>query len=85
VFPALTGSKWNKVITSLGTASKVDYADTVDFHRRAMDARNELLHRGDELAIAPGMAKQCIQHTWPLLLLFVDLHNKYVSQVVNAR
>ena len=80
LFPTLTGAKWNRAVGNLGTAASVNYAETVAFHKRASEARNEFLHRGEDFAITQEMAEGCMHQVWPLVSLFVDLHNKYVAK-----
>jgi hypothetical protein len=78
LFPALTGIKWKDAVQSLTKDSKIDYEKTVRFFRDTAQKRNTLLHQGDKLVIQASLPTQCMRHIWPLLCLFVALHNRYL-------
>ena len=79
LFPALTGAKWNETIEKLSRRDGHDYVGTVRFYRRASDARNKFLHKGNKWAIPRDMPEQCIKQVWPLISLFVALHNEHLA------
>ena len=79
LFPTLTGDKWKKAIDEINKNVELDYAETSNFCVKAKDARNEFLHKGNKRAIPKNMPEECITQIWPLLSLFVSLHNKYIS------
>jgi hypothetical protein len=83
LFPALTSAKWNKAVEMLSKRVDLDYIETTKFYQRASSARNEFLHRGNKWAIPQDMPEQCIRHIWPLVCLFVALHNEYIAQPVD--
>lgn len=83
LFPALTGVKWIKAVKMLNERVDLDYIETQKFCERVSTARNEFLHRGMIWSIQRDMPEQCIRHIWPLLHLFVDLHNEYVAQSIS--
>lgn len=76
LFPTLTGVKWNETVAMLSERGELDYVETTEFYQRTSRARNEFLHRGNKWAIPQGMPEQCIRHIWPLVCLFVELHNE---------
>jgi len=79
LFPALTGAKWIKALKMLDERADPHYIETHKFYQRMTKLRNDFLHRGEMWSIHEGMPEQCIRHIWPLLRLFVDLHNEYVA------
>jgi hypothetical protein len=83
IFPVLTGVKWNKAMAILSEYVKLNYVEVTEFHKRTSRARNEFLHKGSKWAIPQDMPEQCIRRIWPLVCLFVALHNKYVIQPIS--
>lgn len=83
LFPELTKAEWVEVVTMLSKRANRDYMKTNEFCMHAADARNKFLHNGNMYAIPQDMPEQCIRHIWPLLHLFVDLHNEYVARSIN--
>lgn len=78
LFPSLTGEKWKNAIRKLSMDGNLDYVELNEFLKQAVDARNKFLHEGSKWAIDKAMAEGCMRSIWPLLNLFVDLHNHYV-------
>ena len=85
VFPSLVGKKWNAVIKELGKTSKLDYEKTVKFYLKVVQARNLFLHRGNKWTIPEGMPEECMEETWPLINLYVELHNRFVPALYAAQ
>ena len=85
IFPTLTGVKWDRAVKLQNQSTALDYSGTVEFHKRVTRARNEFLHRGDRYVITQKMSEECMHHIWPLVSLFVDLHNQYAAQSVKRR
>jgi hypothetical protein len=85
LFPALTGDKWAGALKELNKGSEINYVEVGNFYTGVVDKRNEFLHRGNQWVIPKEMPKQCIDNIWPLLSLFVALHNKYVAKVKEKR
>jgi hypothetical protein len=82
LFPTLTGVKWKKAVAMLSERVDLNYSETVEFYQQASSARNKFLHRGNKWAIPRDMPEQCIRHIWPLVCLFVALHNEYIAQSI---
>ncbi|HWS86416.1 MAG TPA: hypothetical protein VN282_05615 [Pyrinomonadaceae bacterium] len=78
VFPSLVSEKWNAVIRELSQGSKLDYEKTVKFYLEVVKARNHFLHRGNRWAVPKTMPEGCMEGIWPLMNLYVALHNRYV-------
>lgn len=78
LFRCLTGEKWKNAIRKLSMDGNLDYVELDEFLKQAVDARNKFLHEGSKWAIDKAMAEGCMRNIWPLLNLFVDLHNHYV-------
>jgi len=81
LFPTLTGvKKWKKAVRTLDRERpELNYIETVRFYEKVRDVRNKFVHGGNKWAIPQEMPEQCIRHIWPLVHLFVDLHNKYIA------
>lgn len=84
VFPSLVGEKWKAVLKDLSKNSKLNFEKTVEFYLRVANARNEFLHRGNQWAIPESMPEECMEEIWPLINLYVLLHNRYVP-AMNAK
>ncbi len=83
LFPTLTGVKWEKAVATLSERVDLDYSEAAKFYyQQASRARNKFLHGGNKWAIPQDMPEQCISHIWPLVCLFVALHNEYVAQPI---
>jgi hypothetical protein len=78
VFPSLVGEKWKAVIKELSGNSKLNYEQTVKFYREVVNARNLFLHQGNRWAVPKSMPEGCMEGIWPLMNLYVSLHNRYV-------
>lgn len=83
LFPSLTCVKWKEAVETLSKRVELNYNKTVEFYRRVSDVRNKFLHEGLKWAIPSDMPKQCLCHIWPLICLFVALHNEYVAQPIS--
>jgi hypothetical protein len=81
LFPALVGVTWKKAITEINKSDEIDYAATDKYVKQVADARNAFLHKGQKYAINAEMPEACLNNIWPLLNIFVALHNKYVFPV----
>lgn len=79
LFPSLTGFTWKNTLDILENSSIYNYEETSRFCEDIRKARNEFLHEGNKFAIRQEMSKQCILHIEPLINMFVDLHNKFIS------
>jgi hypothetical protein len=78
LFPRLTSRSWDDALAELRQASQIDFPKTFAFYREVNHARNRFLHAGAQWAIKPNHPQGCIDHIWPLLKLFVGLHNRFV-------
>lgn len=78
LFPSLTGKKWKQAIKELDKDKKSSYGDLNDFFEKTAIARNRFLHEGNKFVIDKAMAEQCMRNIFPLLNLFMELHNRYV-------
>ena len=81
LFPTLTGVKWKTTVTKLEKDVTLDFVGTIKFYQRASRERNNFLHKGYKWAITQDMPEQCIRHIWPLVSLFVALHNKHIASL----
>jgi hypothetical protein len=84
LFPQLTGVSWNDALKDLSAASPINFTETFAFYLKVNKARNRFLHDGVPWAIKPHDPQDCIDQIWPLLKLFVALHNKFVCKAANA-
>jgi hypothetical protein len=82
LFPALTGVKWNESLKKISENVELDYIETIKFYKKASKARNLFLHEGNKYAIPQNMPEQCIDHIWPLICLFISLHNEHIAKNV---
>jgi len=80
LFPHLTKLSWDDALKEISSASQIDFTDTFRFYLKVSKARNRFLHDGVPWAIKPQDPQDCINQIWPLLKLFVALHNKFVSE-----
>jgi hypothetical protein len=80
VFPTLTGAKWNETIGKLSGKVELNYIETIEFYKHPVEKRNYFLHRGSKWAIPRDMPEKCIRQIWPILNLFVSLHNEFIAQ-----
>ncbi len=78
LFPYLTGDKWQDVVKKLSDGVELDYQDTIEFCRSVNEARNVFIHKGNIYTIKPDMPQECLENIWPLINLFVSMHNHYV-------
>jgi hypothetical protein len=82
LFPTLIGAKWRKTIKKLNEHVELNYIEAIEFHKYASEKRNFFLHRGSKWAIPKNMPKKCIQQIWPIINLFVSLHNEFIAQPI---
>ena len=78
LFPSLSGMKWKKAVETINNNSEIDYVEVDKFIRNVVKARNEFLHEGKKWAIKNEMAEECMKNIWPLLNLYVSLHNYFI-------
>ena len=79
LFTTLTGAKLKNAVSKLGEGGALDFSETIRFYRHASRERSNFLHKGYKWAVTQDMPQQCIRHIWPLILLFVALHNEYIA------
>lgn len=79
LLPALTKCSWDTAISRLRSQRLGDFRSVSSFHRRAVDARNTLLHSGYRWADTPSLARRCMDKVPALVRLFVALHNLFVA------
>jgi hypothetical protein len=82
LFPALTGVRWKVAVKTLTKGKQLDYLKATEFYEEVVEKRNLFLHKGNKWAIPKDMPENCVRQIWPLVNLFVGLHNKYVVPVV---
>lgn len=80
LFPALTNAKWKETIEKLSERVNLDYIKTIEFYKQASEKRNYFLHRGNKWAIPKDMPEKCLLEIWPIVNLFVSLHNKFIAK-----
>ena len=83
LFPSLVGLSWKKAIDKINKEDQIDYKKVDQLMKKVADARNNFLHQGTKRAISNDLPKDCIKNIWPLLNLFVALHNKFVFPIRN--
>lgn len=82
LLPSLVGKKWNVLVEEESQAAQLDYIELNDFIQKAVNARNKFMHEGRHWGIDRQLAEGCIDHIWPLLNLYVALHNRHVHTQV---
>ena len=82
LFPTLTGVKWKETIKMLSKRVELDYVEATKFCEHAAEKRNFFLHSGNKWAIPNDMPEKCIREIWPIVNLFVSLHNEFITQPV---
>ena len=80
LFPALTGERWKLAVKMLAKGKQLDYVKATEFYEDAVEKRNLFLHKGNKWAIPNDMPEKCLRHIWPLVNLFVGLHNKFIAK-----
>ena len=73
LFKLLTGEKFVDSVKSLNN----DFLKIIKFYKEVRDAQNEFLHNGESYLIKDEMPKQCLDNVMGLVILFVELNNKY--------
>jgi len=79
LFPALTGVRWKVAVRTLTKGKQLDYLKATEFYEEVVEKRNLFLHQGNKWAISKEMPEKCLRQIWPMLNLFVGLHNSYVA------
>jgi hypothetical protein len=82
LFPILTGAKWSDAVKVVSDRSKTDLQSTINFYIEANEKRNQLLHVGNTWDVPPDMAKNCFDNIAPLVQLFIELHNEYITKPI---
>lgn len=78
LLPAFIGVKWKQALEGLKKKIPPDYVKLDDFIIKAVRVRNSFMHNGNKWSIPKLMGKECIENIWPLISLYVELHNRYV-------
>ncbi len=73
LFKLLTVEKFDDSVKSFNN----NFLQIIEFYREVRDARNEFLHNGKSYLIEDEMPKQCLDNVMGLVILFVELNNKY--------
>jgi hypothetical protein len=81
LFPLFTGISWRSAIQKLDKKAELNYEETVKFYLDVVEQRNKVLHKGYVWNVPPDMPKLCMQNLWPLISLFVALHNEFIRSV----
>jgi hypothetical protein len=81
LFPSLVGIKWKEAISELSKTSTLDYRKLDRSITEIVRWRNTFLHQGYKVAIKAEMAEGCMRNIWPLLNLYVELHNRFVYPI----
>lgn len=85
LFPSLIGLTWEKAIAAIDPSGEKRYADLSTFLKDVSDKRNRLLHVGADWDMTKPMAETCIRYLFPLLELYVQLHNSFVHPLYKKR
>lgn len=80
LFPTLTGAKWSKTVEKLSETVELNYMEAMEIYKDAVEKRNYFLHRGNIWAIPRDMPEKCIRQIWPIVNLFVSLHNEFIAK-----
>jgi hypothetical protein len=83
LFPSLVGDKWKSAIKQISKGKDLDYEETNTFFKCLYNKRNDFLHKGATFIFPDGLSGRCINEIWPLLCIFVELHNKYIAEPGN--
>lgn len=78
LLPSLINAKWNTALEALDKFVELDYKKLDGSIEKIVFARNKFTHEGTGWGIDRSMAEECMQNIWPILNLFVSLHNAYV-------
>ena len=78
LFPLFTGISWKSAIENLDNQSELNYSETVSFYLDVVKKRNKILHKGNVWSISSEISRECIDKMWPLINMFVALHNEYI-------
>jgi hypothetical protein len=81
LFPSLVGVKWKEAMSELSKASTLDYRKLDRSITEIVRSRNTFLHQGHKVGIKVEMAEGCMRNIWPLLNLYVELHNRFVYPI----
>lgn len=85
LFPAITSAKWKETVKMLSRRVELDYVEAVEFYEHAAEKRNLFLHRGNKWIIPKDMPEKCLRQIWPILNLFVSLHNNFVAKPLEKK
>ncbi len=80
LFPSLINAKWKETLENLNKQVELDYIEAIEFYKHVVEKRNIFLHRGNKWAIPKDMPEKCIHQIWPIINLFVSLHNEFIAQ-----
>lgn len=83
LFPALVGAKWKATVEMMNKHVDLNYLEATKFYEQATEKRNLFLHRGNKWAIPKDMPVKCLRQIWPIVNLFVSLHNEFVAKKEN--
>ena len=85
VFPALTGVQWKETVHKLSKGKQLNYSKTAEFYQTVIKKRNVFLHKGIKWAIPKEMPENCLRQIWPIVNLFVALHNEFITSSAAKR
>jgi hypothetical protein len=77
LFAVVANHDWEQATAEIMTGSSIDYKTVSSLYLEARKARNEVLH-GRSWTVPEGLPARCAQGIWPLLNMFVALHNKFI-------
>ncbi len=80
LFPALINMKWDEALNILNHQDRNDYQDISNFLRDITEARNDFVHEGKDWPMEKALADKCILYLFPMMDLFVELHNKFIHE-----
>ena len=80
LFPALVGVSWEDALQTLDPHDRGKYDDLNAFLKNITDERNLFL--GADWNLSKPLADDCIRSLFPVLNLFVALHNKYIHALL---
>ena len=81
LFPDLTGKKLKATLKEMSATIELDYTKTLEFYLQALKVRNIFLHEGNKYAIPSSMPQDCLKNIWPMISMFVRLHNRFVAKI----
>ncbi len=85
LFPELVDASWRDALQAISADAEFDFVETFEFYLERTKQRNLVVHEGHVWSAGPETVHACLDHVWPLVSMFVALHNKYVVRELKRR